>query len=71
MLIIKYVYNDEIICTQYNSVDAFLKDCYRDEFKDKLFDAKDVIVLENDGTQCSYGGLLDVYQKYKKFIVTN
>ena len=68
-MIIKYVHNDVIKCTQYDNSNVFLKDCYKPEFKDILFNAKDIIVLENDGTSYACNNLLEVYQKYKSFVI--
>lgn len=64
-MIIKYVHNENITCTHYENKNIFLKDCSKPEFRSALFNAKDVIVLENNGTHQSYDTLLEVYRKYR------
>ena len=68
-MIIKYVYDEHVICKQYESEQAFLKDCDTVEFKDILLNSKDVIVLENNGTNYSYNTLLEVYQRYRSYAI--
>lgn len=68
-MIIKYVHDGNINCTYYENENVFLKECYKSEFKDTLLNAKDVIVLENNGNTYSCNMLLEVYQKYKSFVI--
>ena len=50
-LIIKHVYNGNITCAHYENEKTFIKQCRKPEFRDVLLNAKDVIVLENNGKQ--------------------
>lgn len=68
-MIIKYVHNGNVICTQYENKNTFLKDCYKPEFREVLLNAKDVIVLENNGTNYGCKSLLEVYQKYRSYVI--
>ena len=68
-MIIKYVHNENIVCTYYENENIFLNDCRKPEFKNKLLNSKDVIVLENNGTNYSYNTLLEVYQRYRSYAI--
>ena len=60
-MIIKYVHENDIICTHYDDVKSFLKDCYDPTFKDKYDNSRDVILLENDGIIHSFDTLKEAY----------
>ena len=64
-MIIKYVHNESVTCIHYENEKIFLNDCRKPEFRKTLFNAKDVIVLENDGSHYGYNTLLEVYRKYR------
>ena len=68
-MIIKYVHNGDIACTYYDNEQVFLNECRKPEFKDVLFDAKDVIVLENSGHSFMYNNMLEVYHKYANYVI--
>ena len=69
-MIIKYVHNGDITCTHYENEQIFLKECYKPEFRDILFDSKNVIVLENNGNNYECKTLLEVYRRYNSRILT-
>ncbi len=68
-MIIKYVHNGDITCAHYESEQTFLKECYKPEFRDVLLNSKDVIVLENNGTNYSCNTMLEVYQRYRSYVI--
>ena len=69
-LIIKHVYNGNITCAHYENEKTFIKQCRKPEFRDVLLNAKDVIVLENNGNNYGCKTLLEVYHRYNSYVLT-
>ena len=69
-MIIKHVYNGNITCAHYENEKTFIKQCHKPEFRDVLLNAKDVIVLENNGNNYECKTLLEVYHRYNSYVLT-
>lgn len=69
-MIIKHVHNGNITCAHYENEKTFIKECRKPEFRDILLNAKDVIILENNGNNYGCKTLLEVYHRYNSYVLT-